>query len=81
MNGRSGLSVSSMLHGSGLRLWGLLDITEHTQQRTFQELSRPVEGADRHEALGQTNLPDLFQPSDMLGVDEFGCILVAAVRP
>ncbi|WP_328833842.1 methyltransferase domain-containing protein [Streptomyces sp. NBC_00252] len=71
----------AMLHRSGLRLRGLLDITEHTQQRTFQELSRPVEGADRHEALGQTNLPDLFQPSDMLGVDEFGCILVAAVRP
>ncbi|MGQ4431188.1 methyltransferase domain-containing protein [Streptomyces sp. SAS_260] len=71
----------AMLHRSGLRLRGLLDITEHTQQRTFQELSRPVEGADRHEALGQTNLPDLFQPSDMLGVDEFGCVLVAAVRP
>lgn len=71
----------SLLHRSGLRLRGLLDITEHTQQRTFQELSRPTAGGDRPEALGQTNLPDLFHPSDMLGVDEFGCLLVAAVRP
>ncbi|MFD7814714.1 SAM-dependent methyltransferase [Streptomyces sp. NPDC059785] len=71
----------ALLHRSGLRLRGLLDITEHTQQRTFQELSRPTEGEDRPEALGQTNLPDLFRPSDMLGVDEFGCLLVAAVRP
>ncbi|WP_279389255.1 methyltransferase domain-containing protein [Streptomyces sp. BK205] len=71
----------AMLHRAGLRLRGLLDITEHTMQRTFEELARPVEGADRPEALGQTNLPDLFHPSDMLGVDEFGCLLVAAVRP
>ncbi|MEU1345290.1 methyltransferase domain-containing protein [Streptomyces sp. NPDC005827] len=71
----------AMLHRAGLRLRGLLDITEHTMQRTFTELARPSAGTERPEALGQTNLPDLFRPSDMVGVDEFGCLLVAAVRP
>lgn len=71
----------SLLHRSGLRLHGLLDITDHTQQRTFQELARPTAGEDRPEALGQTNLPDLFHPSDMLGVHEFGCLLVTATHP
>ncbi|MEU5836318.1 methyltransferase domain-containing protein [Streptomyces diacarni] len=71
----------ALLHRSGLRLRGLLDITEHTQQRTFRELARPTAEEDRPEALGQTNLPDLFRPADMLGVEEFGCLLAAAVRP
>ena len=71
----------ALLHRSGLRLRNLLDITEQTTQRTCQELSKSVPGGARPEGIDPTHLPDLWHPSDMLGVDEFGYLLVVAERP
>jgi hypothetical protein len=80
----TGVSISAdvgLLHRSGLRLRSLLDVTEQTTQRTCQELSKQVTGEDRPEGIDPAHLPDLWHPSDMLGVDEFGYLLVVAERP
>ncbi|MBO3676495.1 methyltransferase domain-containing protein [Streptomyces sp. NEAU-YJ-81] len=61
-----------MMHRTGLRLRELLDITENTMQRTFREMSNALTEIDR---------PVRFQLSDLLGVDEFGCLLAVAGRP
>lgn len=71
---------AALLHRSGLRLRSLLDITEQTTQRTCQELAKSVPGGSRPAGIDPAHLPDQWHPSDMLGVDEFGYLLVVAER-
>lgn len=72
---------AALLHRSGLRLRNLLDITEQTTRRTCQELAKSIPGGSRPAGIDPAHLPDQWHPSDMLGVDEFGYLLVVAERP
>ncbi|WP_113703825.1 SAM-dependent methyltransferase [Nonomuraea lactucae] len=74
----------ALLHRSGLRLRGIVDVTEQTTLRTGQELAKLATVEDRPAALDESNFhfpEDDFQPSDLAGVDDFGCLLVTAERP
>ncbi|ACU37181.1 SAM-dependent methyltransferase [Actinosynnema mirum] len=61
-----------MLHRVGLRVRELLDITEQTMERTWRETL---------EIVSQNDRPVDFDLAELFGVDEFGCLLVAADRP
>lgn len=74
----------AMLHRSGLRLRGILDITEQTTLRLADELAKTASTQDRPAAMNEGNFDfseDAFRPSDLEGVDDFGCLLVIAERP
>lgn len=74
----------ALLHRSGLRLRAILDVTEQTTLRTGQELVKLMGVGDRPAALDEGNFhfaDDAFHPSDLAGVDDFGCLLVIAERP
>ncbi|WP_420081449.1 SAM-dependent methyltransferase [Streptomyces sp. JL4002] len=74
----------ALLHRSGLRLRGILDITEQTTLRLAEELGKLATAEDRPAAMNEGNFAfsdDAFQPSDLAGVDDFGCLLVIAERP
>ncbi|MDH2387868.1 methyltransferase domain-containing protein [Streptomyces sp. HNM0663] len=75
---------AALLHRSGLRLRGILDVTEQTTLRTGRELVKMAGAEDRPAALDESNFhftDDAFHPSDLAGVDDFGCLLVTAERP
>ncbi|MFF5563817.1 SAM-dependent methyltransferase [Streptomyces sp. NPDC012623] len=74
----------ALLHRSGLRLRGILDITEQTTLRLAEELGKVAAAEDRPAAMNEGNFDfadDAFRPSDLAGVDDFGCLLVIAERP
>ncbi|MEV7425271.1 methyltransferase domain-containing protein [Streptomyces sp. NPDC091212] len=74
----------ALLHRSGLRLRGILDITEQTTLRLAEELAKVATAEDRPAAMNEGNFDftdDAFRPSDLAGVDDFGCLLVIAERP
>ncbi|RDG38270.1 SAM-dependent methyltransferase [Streptomyces corynorhini] len=74
----------ALLHRSGLRLRGILDITEQTTLRLAEELGKVATAQDRPAAMNEGNFDfteDAFRPSDLAGVDDFGCLLVIAERP
>ncbi|WP_149184822.1 methyltransferase domain-containing protein [Streptomyces sp. TRM49041] len=74
----------ALIHRSGLRLRGILDITEQTTLRLGEELGKLSTVEDRPAAMDEGNFhftDDAFQPSDLAGVDDFGCLLVIAERP
>ncbi|MEV7046519.1 methyltransferase domain-containing protein [Amycolatopsis sp. NPDC051061] len=63
---------AAMLHRVGLRVRELRDITEQTMDRTWRATLEIVALNDR---------PVPYDLNDLLGVEEFGCLLVAAERP
>lgn len=73
----------ALLHRSGLRLREILDITEQTTLRLAEEIAKLSAVEDRPEALDESNFftDDAFRPSDLAGVDDFGCLLATAERP
>ncbi|AXG82296.1 methyltransferase domain-containing protein [Streptomyces paludis] len=75
----------ALLHRCGLRLRGILDITEQTTLRLAEELARAATAEDRPAAMNEGNFDftdeDAFRPSDLAGADDFGCLLVIAERP
>jgi SAM-dependent methyltransferase len=73
----------ALLHRSGLRLRGILDVTEQTTLRTGRELAKLASVEHRPAAMDESNFfaDDVFQPSDLAGVEDFGCLLVTAERP
>ncbi|MEU4913290.1 SAM-dependent methyltransferase [Streptomyces fradiae] len=74
----------ALLHRSGLRLRAILDITEQTTLRLADELAKVADVEDRPAAMNEGNFDftdDAFRPSDLAGVDDFGCVLVVAERP
>jgi len=71
----------AMLHRAGLRFRELRDITDNSMQQTFRTLARPVAPGGQAEFLGQQSDPDVFNPAELVGVDEFGCLLAVAERP
>ncbi|GLF94866.1 SAM-dependent methyltransferase [Streptomyces yaizuensis] len=74
----------ALLHRSGLRLRGILDVTEQTTLRTGRELAKLAAAEDRPAAMDERNFlfsDDAFHPSDLAGVEDFGCLLVTAERP
>lgn len=73
----------ALLHRSGLRLRALADVTEQTTLRTGEELAKLAAAEDRPEAMDESNFfsDGAFRPSDLAGVDDFGCLLVTAERP
>ncbi|WP_374984049.1 SAM-dependent methyltransferase [Streptomyces fradiae] len=75
---------TALLHRSGLRLRAILDITEQTTLRLADELAKVADVEDRPAAMNEGNFDftdDAFRPSDLAGVDDFGCVLVVAERP
>lgn len=78
---------TALLHRSGLRLRALLDVTEQTTLRLAEELVKLESAQARPVAMNEGNFSfkddtnDGFKPSDLLGVDDFGCLLVVAERP
>ncbi|AXU17553.1 methyltransferase domain-containing protein (plasmid) [Streptomyces clavuligerus] len=85
---------AGLIHRSGLRLRALVDVTEGTTLRTGLELARRMAAAPapaaasepkgRPAALDEGNFrfpEDGFHPSDLAGVEDFGCLLVTAERP
>ncbi|TDD63481.1 class I SAM-dependent methyltransferase [Kribbella antibiotica] len=72
-----------LLQRSGLRVRELLDITEQSTLRLGEELAKLATAEDRPAAMDESNFfPDeAFQPSDLAGVDDFGCLLASAERP
>ena len=73
-----------MLHRAGLRVREVLDVTEQTTLRLAEELAKLSLGGERPAALDEGNFhfsDDDFKPSDLAGVDDFGCLLVTAERP
>ncbi|MFI5618748.1 SAM-dependent methyltransferase [Streptomyces sp. NPDC051567] len=77
----------ALLHRSGLRLRAVLDITEQTTLRLADELAKLATAQDRPAAMNEEHFEftdfadDAFRPSDLEGVDDFGCLLVVAERP
>jgi O-methyltransferase StaMB len=74
----------ALLHRSGLRVRAIVDVTEQTTLRLAEELAKLGGVEDRPAALNEGNLhfsDDAFKPSDLAGVDDFGCLLVTAERP
>lgn len=71
-----------LLRGAGLWFEEMTDISEPTLRRTFVELSgRISESAPELAADYGGELVDQFNPGDLIGVEEFGHLLVVAVRP
>ncbi|MDM4722189.1 methyltransferase domain-containing protein [Micromonospora sp. WMMA1363] len=73
-----------MLHRSGLRLREILDVTEQTTLRLSYELAKVPVADERPAALNEGNFEfsdEAFKPSDLEGVDDFGCLLATAERP
>lgn len=74
----------ALLHRSGLRMRELLDVTEQTTLRLADELAKLPVLQERPAALNEGNFEfsdDAFKPSDLEGVDDFGCLLATAERP
>ncbi|MFD7661819.1 SAM-dependent methyltransferase [Streptomyces sp. NPDC059788] len=73
----------ALLHRAGLRLRSLTDVTEQTTLRLADEIAKLAAVEDRPVALDESNFfsDDAFQPSDLAGVDDFGCLLATAERP
>ncbi|GAB2805112.1 SAM-dependent methyltransferase [Streptomyces daliensis] len=74
----------ALLHRSGLRLRGILDVTEQTTLRLADELAKLAAVEERPAAMNEGNFDfadDSFRPSDLAGVDDFGCLLAIAERP
>ncbi|KOV67638.1 SAM-dependent methyltransferase [Streptomyces sp. MMG1121] len=74
----------ALLHRCGLRPRAVLDVTEQTTLRTGLELLKTASLDERPEAMVESNFAfadDAFHPSDLAGVDSFGCLLVTAERP
>ena len=70
----------SLLRRSGLRFEEVVDISEHTIRQTFTALATPVKRDEQVELFGH-DLPDQFNPADMVDVTGFGCLLVVARKP
>ncbi|MBU7600850.1 methyltransferase domain-containing protein [Streptomyces sp. P38-E01] len=72
-----------MLHRAGLRSLAVVDVTEETTLRLADEVAKLGAVEDRPVALDEGNFFDdgTFKPSDLEGVDDFGCLLVTAERP
>ncbi|MEI5527683.1 methyltransferase domain-containing protein [Streptomyces brasiliscabiei] len=74
----------ALLHRCGLRVRAVLDVTEQTTLRLAEELGKLASAEERPAAMNEGNFSfadDSFQPSDLAGVDDFGCVLVVAERP
>ncbi|MFJ7175239.1 3'-O-demethyl-staurosporine methyltransferase StaMB [Streptomyces massasporeus] len=74
----------ALLHRSGLRLREIVDVTEQTTLRLADEIGRLAAVEERPVAMDEGNFDfgdDSFKPSDLAGVDDFGCLLVTAERP
>ncbi|MGW0706384.1 3'-O-demethyl-staurosporine methyltransferase StaMB [Streptomyces sp. NPDC002643] len=74
----------ALLHRSGLRLREILDVTEQTTLRLADEIGKLAAVEERPVAMDEGNFDfgdDAFKPSDLAGVDDFGCLLVTAERP
>ncbi|MER7486991.1 methyltransferase domain-containing protein [Streptomyces sp. NPDC126497] len=71
-----------LLRQAGLWFEELTDISEPTLRRTFIELSARISSsAQRLAADYGGELVEQFNPADMTDVEEFGHLLVVAVRP
>ncbi|MFF1509624.1 SAM-dependent methyltransferase [Streptomyces sp. NPDC058326] len=71
-----------LLRQAGLWFDELTDISGPTLRRTFIELSARINGSARQLAADYGGeLVEQFDPADMTDVEEFGHLLVVAVRP
>ncbi|MFC5719496.1 methyltransferase domain-containing protein [Streptomyces gamaensis] len=71
-----------LLRAAGLWLEELLDISDHTLRQTFVLLSERIRKA-RAELTGRygEEMVDQFDPGDLVGIEEFGYLLLVAAKP
>ncbi|GGY02616.1 SAM-dependent methyltransferase [Streptomyces hiroshimensis] len=70
-----------MLSRAGLRFTELLDITEQSVRRTFEQMSKARgDGGELRTAFDEAAV-EKFGPADMVDVDEFGSVLLSAEKP
>ncbi|MFF7725382.1 SAM-dependent methyltransferase [Streptomyces sp. NPDC008001] len=70
-----------MLRRAGLRFVELLDITERSVRQTFEQMSRTTHGEEEMQTAFDEEADEKFSPAAMLGVDEFGSVLLTAQKP
>ncbi|MER7986305.1 methyltransferase domain-containing protein [Streptomyces noursei] len=67
-----------MLRDAGLRFVELLDITEQSVCQTFEQMSQ---GSQEMQTVFDDEAEEKFSPASMLGIDEFGSVLLTAQKP
>ncbi|PSJ24955.1 SAM-dependent methyltransferase [Streptosporangium nondiastaticum] len=75
-------SYPPLLRGAGLWLEEFLDISDQTLEKTFVLLSERISAAKQRltEEFGE-EMVDQFDPGDLVGIKEFGYLLLVARRP